>query len=331
VNVRIRVGSLTVGAGEHAGEVYRSTERQDVVSLEYRHAIDTLWRAGREILKSGTFNVKTVRTAVLAILRDLVEEKDMCARLAAIKSFDDYTFNHSVNVSLISMLIGAQLGLASADLETLGTAAMLHDIGKITIRPETLNKQDALTEEEWAEIRAHPVRGAQMIIEQGEADDIAVTAAFEHHARYDGQGYPQLMPGKRQHPFSRIIAIADVYDALSSPRTYRRQLSPDKAVRYVLEGQNTHFDPLLVKVFFAVTGFYPVGTTVQLNTGEIGIVHGTNDGHPLRPLVRLLRDAGGEPTPPQLVNLAQVDQTELWVDKTIPTTYGKDGVPVGVA
>ncbi len=187
-HAQIGAGTVLGGAHEHAGEVYRHTERQDTAVLNYRRAIDVLWRLGGNIIGKRSFDVKMVRASVNTILRDLVEEKDLCARLTTMKSFDDYTFNHSVNVALISMLIGDRLGLSTDDLETLGTAAMMHDIGKLTVAPELLNKRHALTEEEWAEIRAHPVRGAQLILDQGIPEDIAVTVAFEHHAGFNGVG-----------------------------------------------------------------------------------------------------------------------------------------------
>jgi len=324
-NVRVRVGAMLGGAEEHAGDIYRPTEGQSAVVIDYRRAIDTLWNMGRDVFEKRRFDVKTVRAVVATMLLHLAEEKDLCTRLATIKSFDDYTFNHSVNVSLVSMLIGSQLGMSTEHLEVLGTAAMLHDFGKLTIPPEILHKQHALTEEEWVEIRAHPVRGAQLIIEQEIPEDIAVTVAFEHHAGYNGQGYPPLMPGKKQHLFSRIVAIADVYDALSSPRVYRRQLSPDGAVTHIVRGRNKDFDPLLTQVFFSVTGLYPIGTTVQLNTGEVGIVHGSNESAPLRPVVRLVRDASGAQIPPQLVNLLQVPADQLWVEKTVSAEQAIDG------
>ncbi len=318
IHAQVGAGAVLDGAGEHAGGVYRPTERQDAITFEYRRAIDTLWHIGRDIIERRTFNVKTIRATVSTILRDLVEEKDLWTRLATIKSFDDYTFNHSVNVSLVSMLIGSQLGVSAEDLEVLGAAAMLHDIGKLTIPAEILNKRHALTEEEWFKIREHPIRGAQLILEGGLADDIAITVAYEHHAGYNGQGYPSLLPGKKQHMFSRIVAIADVYDALSSPRTYRPQMSPDEAVRHIVDGRNACLDPLLTKVFFNMTGLYPVGTIVKLNTGETGIVHGTNESAPMRPVIRLLRDASGAQTPPQLVDLLQMPEDQVWVERTLP-------------
>jgi len=331
VHARVRAGAVLSAAEEHAGSVYRPTERQNAVVIDYRRAVDTLWQMGRDVFEKRTFDVKTVRAVVATMLLHLAEEKDMCARLANIKSFDDYTFNHSVNVSLVSMLIGSQLGLSTEHLEVLGTAAMLHDFGKLTIPPEILHKQHALTEEEWVEIRAHPVRGAQLIIEQEIPEDISATVAFEHHAGFNGQGYPTLMPGKKQHLFSRIVAIADVYDALSSPRVYRRQLSPDGAVKHIVRGRDKDFDPLLTQVFFSVTGLYPVGTTVQLNTGEMGIVHSVNESAPTRPVVRLVRDASGAQMPAQLVNLLHIPEDQLWVKKTMPAEQAIDSVQITAA
>jgi HD-GYP domain-containing protein (c-di-GMP phosphodiesterase class II) len=324
-HAQISAGTVLGGARGHVGDVYRHTERQDTVVLNYRRAIDVLWTMGRDIITKRSFNVKTVRASVNTMLRDLVEEKDLCARLTTIKSFDDYTFNHSVNVALVSMLIGDRLRLSADDIETLGTAAMMHDIGKLAVAPEVLNKRDALTEKEWVEIRAHPARGAQLILDQGEPEDIAVTVAFEHHAGFSGQGYPSLMPGKQQHLFSRIVAIADVFDALSSPRTYRTQLSSHGAIKHVLRDAGNILDPLLVKVFFSLTGLYPMGTVVQLNTGETGVVHSNNESSPKRPVVRLMRDAAGAQTPPQLVNLQEVPEEQVWVTQTVSSEQMEDG------
>lgn len=240
--------------------------------------------------------------------------------MATLKSFDDYTFNHSVNVSLISMLIGKRLGLSQPYIEVLGTASMLHDLGKLVVPREILNKPGRLTESEWRVMYAHPEQGAQKLLERVDAHDIAITVAYEHHSGYVGDGYPTLVPGKRQHIYSRIVAIADVFDALTSPRAYRTQLSPAEALKYVIDGQGTNFDPDLVKVFFRTTGVYPVGTAVYFNTGETGVVHDTNESAPVRPVVKLVFNSSGIEIVPEFVDLATISEKEVWIEKTLPPT-----------
>ena len=228
VHASVRAGKLLQDVKDQARTVYVPSEEQHEADNIYLQAVDTLWQINRDLMRSKTFSIARVRRTVGSILLHLVEDNELYARLATIKSFDDYTFNHSVNVSLLSMLIGTRLGLSPDLLSVLGTAAMVHDIGKLTVPTEILNKPMALTEEEWRIMQEHPLRGAQIVLEHSSPDDIAVTVAFEHHAGYSGRGYPSLLPGRTQHLLSRIVAIADVFDALTSPRLYRSQLSPER-------------------------------------------------------------------------------------------------------
>jgi HD-GYP domain-containing protein (c-di-GMP phosphodiesterase class II) len=170
---------------------------------------------------------------------------------------------------------------------------MMHDIGKVSVPLEIINKPGKLTEEEWKIIKHHPIEGALILADIPAMSRLAMVAAFEHHQHGGIRGYPRMDDTVQQHPFSQIIAIADAYDAIIAQRVYYKvQTSPEKAIRIMLSKRVTNFDPVLVKAFVNMIGIYPVGTLLKLDTGEIGIVmHQTRDL--LRPRLLLLTKFDG--------------------------------------
>jgi HD-GYP domain-containing protein (c-di-GMP phosphodiesterase class II) len=226
--------------------------------------------------------------------------------LASIKLYDEYTFAHSVNVAILSIAMGAFLSLEKHKISALGFSGMLHDIGKVTIPLEITNKADALTEAEWTIVKRHPVEGAVILSGMAGVSRLAMVAAFEHHQHYDAKGYPQTRDIVQQHPFSRIVAIADAYDALTSVRVYYNvSTPPDEAVRILLKRRGTVFDTMLVKVFVNMIGILPIGTLLRLDTGEMGlVVHQTRDL--VRPRVLLLRTFDG--TEKEEVSLLEMER-----------------------
>jgi len=223
----------------------------------------------------------------------LFDKEPLLLAMSTIRVFDDYTFTHSVNVAILSMCLGKKLGLSKTLLNRLGLCALFHDLGKVAIPREVLNKQGKLTEEEMNIMRSHPLSSVEQILKLRAPQDMKaqiILPPFEHHLRYDLSGYPKVKWQKPISLFGRIITIADVFDAITSPRIYRpTALSQDKALGYMLEGSDTDFDPLLLKVFINMMGVYPVGTLLELDTGELGLVVETpDDAEENRPLVILL-------------------------------------------
>jgi HD-GYP domain-containing protein (c-di-GMP phosphodiesterase class II) len=223
----------------------------------------------------------------------LTKDESLFLGISTVRVYDDYTYTHSLNVSILSMCLGQRIGLSRKDLEKLGLCGLFHDLGKVEIPKEILNKKDKLSEAEFARIKSHSMHSARLILRmkaQRSRKVKLLVPPFEHHMGYDRSGYPHVPNSRGVSLFGRILTIADVYDAITSPRVYRASaMSPDKALAQMRAQSGTHFDPILLKVFIQMLGTYPVGTLVRLDTREMGIVAKAPSGADhTRPLVQLL-------------------------------------------
>lgn len=249
------------------------------------------------------------------MIDELIQNKNVMINMVDIKSFDEYTYHHSVNVCVLSIIIGISLDLTHEELSRLGMAALLHDIGKVFINQELLNKVGKLTEQEFEIMKEHPLRGYQYI--KGKFDFPFQTnlGVLQHHEKYDGTGYPQGKIGDEISLFGRIIAVTDVYDALVSNRYYKMALLPSEAMEYIMGGAGTHFDFELVNIFIRKVAAYPLGTCVKLSTGEKGIVVQNYPDASTRPKIRLLDD---KTTEDQYLNLRNdLEKTNLTIVEII--------------
>jgi putative nucleotidyltransferase with HDIG domain len=265
-------------------------------------------------------------------VNSIMQDESALLALASIKNYDEYTFNHSVNVAIYAIALGQRIGIPKKDLGHLGIAGLFHDIGKLKIPLEILNKKEKLSAEDWGIIRAHPVIGTEIIIqmkEWGELSTRLISATFEHHLKYDLSGYPKLSRKKNLTLFGKIVALADFYDALVRPRVYRKfPYVSEKILGFMLERAGKDFSPALVKVFINMIGIYPLGTLVLLNTNEMGIVWQTQEDPDLidRPKVCLLYYSGGEYRKGKEVDLREIDPEtghfKRWIVKTLdPNEY----------
>lgn len=235
-------------------------------------------------------DVEKVKAMVNELINELILNNDILYNLTEIKTVDDYTFEHSVNVCILSLITGIGLGFDNERLRELGTGAMLHDIGKLCIPREILKKPSQLTVDEFEEIKKHTILGYEIL---KKSDRLSLTSsyiAFGHHERYDGSGYPLHLKNDSIQIFARIVAIADVYDALTSDRVYRKKLKPNEVYEYITSLGIYHFDPQIVESFVKYVTVYPIGTGVLLNTKERAIVVRDNRSMPTRPLVRIVYD-----------------------------------------
>jgi len=207
---------------------------------------------------------------------DIIQtDESMLLGLASIKNFDAYTFAHCVNVCILSMLIGDRMRLEKADVARLGVAALMHDIGKTYIPSSILNSTGKLTDREWELMKYHTFFGVKELSRVNalrEAVD-SMFVAVQHHVHYNDNGYPQRPGGWKLRLFSRIVTVADYYDAMTAYRIYQKEpITPDQALQFILQNSGNIFDPFVVKVFIHAMGLYPVGTIVELDRGEIGVV-----------------------------------------------------------
>ncbi len=277
-------------------------EEQKAYGL-HRAALEAVKTTFWEARETDSFDVDLVEGVVKLLVNAAVEKTDLLERLTAIKNLDQYTFFHSVNVAMLSVLTGIRLGLPTTVLNRLGTAAILHDVGKTHVPEELIKKPGPLSQEEWAVMQTHPVEGAKILALQTRLDPLVLTVAAQHHVRHDLSGYPRLTGGAGQHLMSAIVAVADTYDALTSNRAYRKAMLPDQAMKLVIEGRNTHFHPDVVKVFANMTGLFPVGTAVRLTSGELGVVCRANPDDLCHPVVRLVSGEGPDAVGGALLDL----------------------------
>ncbi len=206
----------------------------------------------------------------------IMDDDNILLGLSTIRDYDDYTFTHSVNVAILSVCLGNRIGLSRTLLGRLGLSGLFHDLGKIDVPIKILNKPGRLEDDELAELQKHSLNSVRRIIRLRASYDKKaeiLLPPFEHHLKYDLSGYPKTPRNRPLTLLGRIVAIADVYDAITSQRIYRsRFLSPDQALGLMLKGSGTDFDPILLKVFINMLGVYPLGTILKFDNGELGMV-----------------------------------------------------------
>jgi HD-GYP domain-containing protein (c-di-GMP phosphodiesterase class II) len=262
----------------------------------------------------GAASLRKAKRAVQSAVDILLEDESSLLALAAIKDHDEYTFTHSVNVCVFSLAIGHALGFHRSCLSKLGVAALFHDIGKTTVPQDVLNKIGVLNVDEWKTIREHTVMGVRQLARMPRCNEHvlhSLIVAFQHHLNVDLSGYPGAKGQPSLDLFSRIVRIADTFDAMTTERPYRNKVySPYEAMRYLISQAGSKFDPILVKAFARAIGVFPIGTVVRLSTGEIGVVvrRGNLSTEPTRPMMKMLLDRDGKPAPEgRMIDLGQTD------------------------
>jgi len=247
--------------------------------------------AGRGIVDSLAQAVAQNRTALLA--------------LTALKNYDNYTFTHMVNVSILTMGQARGLGIDGALLREFGLAALMHDIGKVKTPTDILNKPDKLDDREFEVMKRHTVEGAQILRRTPEMPTLAPIVAFEHHLRLDGSGYPERVNRGQLNLATMLCGVADVYDAMRSQRHYQPAFPTDRILAVLKRNDGTQFDQNLVRRFAQLVGIYPAGNLVRLRTGEIAVVIKPYAPDPYRPRVKVLRTADG-------ADLERAYEINLW-------------------
>lgn len=260
----------------------------------YGGAVSLLREIDRLMKVNRHMSAAKVKGVVRSLVDNVLSNRYAMLQLTGLKNYDEYTFYHSANVAILSLALGSMITNDYRFLSSLGVGALLHDIGKLSVDLDILNKPGALTADEWANMREHPVRGAQIVSQLPGVDKSSVVMILEHHMRYDSTGYPQRAPLRRQHLASRIVAVADSYDAMTSRRSYSAARVQDEAMALIAKSAGSSLDPVLVRLFVRLMGVYPTHSVVRLNQGQIGIVVQPSDIDPLRPLVRIIATESGE-------------------------------------
>lgn len=267
-------------------------------------------RLGKSIDSSGA------KEAVENIIDSVIRNRDALVCLAQIKNKDEYTALHSLNVSILSVAFGRSLSLPREALQILGIGGLLHDIGKMKISLEILNKPARLTDGEFHQMKNHVRYGTEILGRIPHFPPKGVQMVGQHHERYGGHGYLKGLRGEQLSLFGQIAIIVDVYDAITSDRVYRRGVLPHEAVKRMFEWSPRDFDRGLLENFIKCFGIYPVGSLVEINQSEVGIVVAANRENALKPNVLLIKRKGGEKYfPARMVRLSEKDppnQQDLW-------------------
>lgn len=233
-------------------------------------------------------------TTVGTIVQELIRKENIFATLDNIRSYDEYTFIHSVNVCVMAITIGLSLRYEKQQLKDLGLSGLLHDIGKIKVPLEIIHKPGMLNLVEREEIEKHSLYAFQILRTIPDLSSAIALAAYQHHERFDGRGYPQRLKGGTIHEYARILAVADVYDALITDQCYRPRFKSYEAAEIIWCSSGYAFDPKIVKAFMDNIVIYPVGSIVELNNGQRGVVTKINKIAPTRPVVCVFYDQLGE-------------------------------------
>jgi putative nucleotidyltransferase with HDIG domain len=249
--------------------------------------------------------------------------------LTALKKYDNYTFTHMVNVSVLAMAQARSLNMDGTLLREFGFAALMHDIGKVQTPQEVLNNPGKLSKEEFDIMQRHVVDGAHILRRTPEMPALAPIVAFEHHLRQDLSGYPANIGHRKLNLCTQIVSIADVYDALRSNRVYREGLPSDRIKSIMGKKDDPAFNQKLLRRFINLIGMYPIGTLVRLNTEQIGVITHEHPTDPFRPQVKIVRERdGSEIEEPQLVNTwepdGRGDYTWAVVEAVDPDAVGID-------
>jgi HD-GYP domain-containing protein (c-di-GMP phosphodiesterase class II) len=300
----------------------------------YSRSVQTARDIMTDVRLGRAVNVRRVKRAVQGIVDQVLSDDSSIMAMTHLREFDEYTFTHSVNVCILSVVIGQRLGLGRSELYELGLGALMHDVGKMRIPLTTLNKAGKLSDEDWRLLREHPTDGLLMLFGIHGFMDLPyrqMLMAYEHHMKVDLTGYPESRRDRELALYSRIVAVADAFDAATSVRSYQYQpASPDAVLKGMLESEARGFDTVVVKALITATGVYPVGTLVILDTFELAIVTRANPD-PARlnqPEVKILADPMGVPhAEPVVASLEQVDPRSGEPSRTIiktadPKRYG---------
>src|SRR5262245_10625943 len=298
---------LAEPADDSDADIERSRER---AKRTYSQSVAVTKDLMASVRMGKSPNIKKVKRVVQSIVDQILNEETSLIGLTTLRDYDEYTFTHSVNVCIFSVALGKRLGLAKLQLYDLGMGALFHDIGKSRVPVEVLNKVGTLTDDEWRLIAAHPWLGVLALFQVRGAQEYpyrSMVVAIEHHMKTDLTGYPKPIRPRQMSIYSKIVAIADGFDAATSRRAYQSvPIGPAEVLREMRDNRRRGMDPVIVKAFINLTGIYPIGTLVVLDTFELGIVHAVNPLAEMlaRPIVRVISDPMGNLTPGTLVDLA---------------------------
>lgn len=267
------------------------TDRPAVVvnklSLEYNKCLESFENVYQEVGMGKKLQNEVIEQSISGLISETVKSNNVLGRLRRIDAADDYTYRHSINVCILSTMIGKWLGYRGKKLRSLSTAALLHDIGKAMMPSEILNKKGKLTPKEFEVAKQHAVMGYKILKENNAISNDVCLGVLQHHERMDGSGYSMGVKGEKIHEFAKIIAVADIFDAMTSKRVYKEKESPFKVAEQIADDSFQRLDPVVSNCFLYHISKYYAGNIVKLNSGEIGEIILIHQEVPTKPLIRV--------------------------------------------
>lgn len=271
-------------------------EFRNMATQSVREAFEAVVQGGDKFSRTG-INFKAISDVAGNLVEQILANPELSIQIVDLKSYDQYTFQHSVNVAVLGVVLGKSLRMNFGDLKDLAIGLLLHDLGNVTIPEHILKKPTKLTDEEFKYVYEHPRSGFELLRHCEGISATSKIVALQHHERLNGTGYPKGLKGPDIHLNSQIGAIVDSYDALTSDRNYRKRYLPHEAIEYLMASGDTHFSFELVKNFTTMVAPYPPGTIIQLSSGDVGVVAKVDMAVASRPLLRMMRNAAGTPYP----------------------------------
>ena len=257
----------------------------------YNGAVEVVKDVMTEIRMGKIPKSEPVNNIVNEMTESVLSDPNAMIGLTMIKNYDNYLYNHSVNVSIMSLSLARFMGLSAEQVHDVGVGALLHDVGKTGVSEQIIRKPGGLSSEEWEKIKEHPQLGSNIIKRMEGVNEAVGRVIFEHHIKYDHSGYPQTTSSL--HPLSQIVTVCDAYDALTTLRVYQKPHDPVEAIKILDSFSGRHFNPDIMKAFVNMMGMYPVGTMVRFSTNEIGVVKKINMEAPERPVVKIIYGEDG--------------------------------------
>lgn len=269
----VRIENIEDAAEDISPEAnHDGIEEVQAVFQAREQAREVIKRSLQEVLIHNAVNGDLILSVVNKIIEELLNQEDIVINLNKLQMVDDYLFEHSVNVSIYSIITGIMMGLNKEKLVILGTGAMMHDVGKMMLDKEILNKPGLLSDEEFQYVKQHTNMGYDLLMRTQKIHPDAAMIALNHHERLDGNGYPKGCGVSDISILSKIVSVVDVFDALTSDRVYSKRINHFKAMEYICSMIDVHFDEMVTKTFIKTVGYFYRGLVLQLSNGDIGVV-----------------------------------------------------------
>lgn len=295
----------------------------DVISEQTRFKaisqVKNLLQAHTKSLGGSRHDNANINSTVNEIIDQLLTNTHLIVNLIDIRTMDDYIFAHSVNVCVLALMTGVSLGYERPKLVHLGMGALLHDIGKIYVPKEILDKPGSLTDDEYNMVKKHPEIGSKLLSKNPRVSSLSKMVVHQHHERYCGQGYPQGLKDSEIHEFAQITGMVDMYDALTADRVYRKAFPTHEAFEMISASGDYLFSYSIVQPFLSNIAAYPAGTLVELSSGEIAVVMSTAKGISLYPKVRILYDAQKKPLS-NIIEIELLDYRSVVISRVLKET-----------